>query len=100
VNFRHCLEGEIESDDEVWKCEDCPALLYSLQQNSTECLPCLEHADCLGKNKVSVNPGYWRSSIYSSKIYICPWISSCLGGFEPQNEHPVQCGVGYTGILC
>ena len=36
----------------------------------------------------------------STEILRCPRPQSCKGGHEPDNQHPVQCETGYTGVLC
>ena len=60
----------------------------------------MEHAICEGRDEIEVDSGYWRSSINSSKIYPCPRVSSCLGGFNRSADPPINCAYGYTGILC
>lgn len=95
--FRECIPGEELFDNQ---CVDCTALFYSITINQSTCLPCMDHATCLGTNQVSVDSGYWRSTINSSNIYKCPRASSCLGGFYSNQSTPILCATGYTGILC
>lgn len=46
-----------------------------------------------------VDKGYWRSEWESTEIYKCPYSASCLGGYVDEDP-PVDCKVGYGGILC
>jgi len=65
-----------------------------------ECLKCMENADCLGGFNISVHEGYWWRNTTSTNIYKCFKPSVCLGGYFPNETHPVQCDLGYEGILC
>ena len=47
-----------------------------------------------------VYSGYWRRSTNSSTIVECLNPDACLGGYEKEKEHPVNCEEGYTGNLC
>ena len=60
----------------------------------------MQNAECEGSNIINVDEGYWRMSQDSTTIYQCLLKSACLGGFKPENENPVECADGYTGILC
>jgi hypothetical protein len=39
---------------------------------------------------ISLNKGYWRIDPNSTDIMECPNADACLGGFVPEDEHPVQ----------
>lgn len=60
----------------------------------------MEHASCLGGNEIHVDEGYWRSSANSSAMIECLREEACEGGYNPQNEYPINCQAGYEGILC
>ncbi|CAI2374896.1 unnamed protein product [Moneuplotes crassus] len=98
VDFRFCQPGEEATDQGT--CRECDAGTYSLEWNSTECIKCMDNALCLGRNQVSVNPGYWRSSQTSEFITECLVKESCEGGFTNSTLHPVNCAEGYQGVLC
>ena len=73
---------------------------YSLNWNSTRWNVCIDHADWLGGEKISVDSGYWRKSTNSTYIIEWPRSKSWKGGFHPENEYPVECDTGYSGLLC
>ncbi|CAI2378749.1 unnamed protein product [Moneuplotes crassus] len=98
VNFRFCQPGEEATDQGT--CRECDAGTYSLEWNSTECIKCMDNALCLGRNQVSVDPGYWRSSQTSEFITECLVKESCEGGFTNSTLNPVNCAEGYQGELC
>ncbi|CAI2369432.1 unnamed protein product [Moneuplotes crassus] len=98
VDFRYCKPGEYET--EAGQCRECSIKTYSLKWNSTSCKPCMSNAVCLGKDQVEINPGYWRKNKESSHAVQCLRERSCLGGFSPDNEHPINCEKGYEGFLC
>ncbi|CAI2369287.1 unnamed protein product [Moneuplotes crassus] len=98
VDFRYCKPGEYET--EAGQCRECSIKTYSLEWNSTSCKACMSNAECFGKDQVEINPGYWRKSQTSSHVVHCLRERSCLGGFNPDNEHPINCEKGYEGFLC
>lgn len=97
VSFRECKAGEYE---ELSQCFDCPAQTYSLLQSQSVCKECNLNSQCPGKEVIDVDEGYWRESVESDTLYICLEKSACKGGYFPENENPVECTEGYTGILC
>lgn len=98
VNFRFCMPGEIQTTTNI--CEECSYGTYSFTWNSTVCKSCMSHAECVGKDNISVNQGYWRKTTNSTTILACIRDESCIGGYYPENENPVQCAEGYEGLLC
>ncbi|CAI2369222.1 unnamed protein product [Moneuplotes crassus] len=98
VDFRYCKPGEYQTKEE--QCRECSIKTYSLEWNSTFCDTCMPNAQCQGKDNVEVNLGYWRKSITSNHVAQCLREKSCLGGFSPENDHPVKCEKGYEGFLC
>jgi hypothetical protein len=48
---------------------------------------------------MSLHVGFWRESQRSANIYKCPKDESCLGGYN-KGSSPVNCDIGYGGILC
>lgn len=64
------------------------------------CTPCVDYAVCLGGKKISVNAGYWRDSLSRTNILQCYSSSACLGGYYEDQQYPVMCKTGYSGILC
>ena len=72
---------------------------YSLDWNSTQCKAWINHADWLGGEQISVDSGYWRKSITSTYVIQCPRTKSWLGGYHPENDYPIQCDTGYSGLL-
>ncbi|CAI2366740.1 unnamed protein product [Moneuplotes crassus] len=97
INFSYCKPGEQVINGQCYK---CPAGTYSFDWNSTQCHKCLDNADCLGNQQMKVAKGYWRRSTNSTTLIECFIKDACKGGYHPENEHPVQCGTGYTGKLC
>ena len=95
VNFRWWKPGEIEVGS-IWS--HCTIGTYSVTWNSTECENWPNKASCEG-NMISLNSGYWRIDANSTTILECPNDDACLGGFNLDNDHPVDCSPGYTGIL-
>ncbi|CAI2371546.1 unnamed protein product [Moneuplotes crassus] len=98
VNFRYCQPGEEITSSRT--CRQCDAGTYSLLWNSTSCDKCMNNADCLGQNQISVNPGYWRATQESTFIAECIFKAACDGGFSNNTTHPVHCAAGYQGELC
>ncbi|CAI2370232.1 unnamed protein product [Moneuplotes crassus] len=98
VDFRFCEPGEEITQQNT--CRECDAGTYSLIWNSTQCVKCMNNAECLGRNQVSVSPGYWRASQTSTFIAECINKDACNGGFSSGTLHPVDCAEGYQGELC
>jgi hypothetical protein len=96
VNFRWCKPGEIQIED---ICSTCTTGTYSVKWNQTNCQTCPNNAACEGE-RISLNSGYWRIDANSTDIMECPNEDACLGGYNPQNKHPVNCAAGYQGLLC
>lgn len=94
VYFRACLPGEIY-DNETNTCIVCAKTRYSFNPFSNSCKLCPANAECLGGMQVSLREGYWRSDIFSDKIYKCEVpLKSCLGGYES------KCKNLYGGRIC
>jgi hypothetical protein len=85
INFRWCKPGEIISGN---VCSPCNTGTYSVIWNATECLSCPDHTSCEAE-MISLSKGYWRIDGNSTDIIECPNEDACLGGYEPDNEHPV-----------
>ncbi|CAI2369723.1 unnamed protein product [Moneuplotes crassus] len=99
ISFRYCKPGEIETT--LKQCDPCEFRTYTFEWNSTECLPCMDYATCMGETHIDVDEGYWRKSANSSLIIECLNRDACLGNFHPENEgSPTQCKSGYRGYLC
>jgi hypothetical protein len=86
INFRWCKPGEIISGN---ACSHCNAGSYSVVWNATECLSCPDHASCEAE-MISLSKGYWRIDGNSTDIIECPNEDACLGGYEPDNDYPVN----------
>ena len=97
VNFRYCEPGEIQTNDNI--CSSWASGTYSLKWNSTECTLCPQNAVWLGDIQIYVESGYWRKSSNTSTLVQCINAKACKGGFVNQEIAPVECEVGYTGIL-
>ena len=98
VSFRFWKPGEMQISKT--QCQECAPGTYSFGWNSTTCNSCMNNAICAGKANIEVNPGYWRKTTNSSTILYCNYPTAWLGGYYPQNEHPVAWAEGYTGYLC
>ena len=96
ATFRYWMPGEIQNNNEWLKWS---YLTYSLNWNSTQCNSCVNNAIWAGEANITVNEGYWRYTTNSSTIIKCPRERSCLGGYYPQNQYPVQWADGYSGYL-
>ena len=97
TNFRYCKPGE-RIDDLTWV--KWSQGTFTLNWNSTSWEPCMEKASWTGTTVISVDDGYWRKDLNSTKIVECLRKESCLGGYEPNNENPINCKTGYEGYLC
>ena len=93
VNMRNCRIVEIYSQKEN-TCNLCPFGQYSFDPKEKSCHECPANTLCFGGFNVSINPGFWRSHVYSTEIYNCLLPQICLGGLES------KCFEGYTGPLC
>ena len=62
--------------------------------NQTECSICPANAICPGGNQILVNSGFWRSSLYSVRIYQCFYSEFCLGGTG------LDCAASFKGKFC
>ncbi|KRX06148.1 Fibrinogen, alpha/beta/gamma chain, C-terminal globular domain [Pseudocohnilembus persalinus] len=74
----------------------CPQSYYSFNNNTSECIICMQNAICEGSDRIIVKSGFWRISNSSSDIFECknnP--DSCLGGADN-----FTCAQGYVGALC
>jgi hypothetical protein len=96
INFRWCKPGEIISGE---VCTPCNVGTYSVLWNATECLSCPDHTSCEAE-VISLSKGYWRIDGNSTDIIECPNEDACLGGYEPDNDHPVNWKTGYMGLVC
>ena len=97
VSFRFWMPGESQISKTL--CQTWAPGTYSLDWNSTSCNDCVTDATCSGGSKIEVNPGSWRISSNSTTILNWPYLSSCLGGYVPENVHPVSWEKGYTSYL-
>lgn len=94
VFFRACNPGE-NYDNDTNTCSVCVKNKYSFNPFNNGCSLCPPNAECNGSMDIILNPGYWRSSIYSDQIYGCEVsLSSCLGTYNS------TCLEGYIGRLC
>ncbi|EAR92678.2 GCC2 and GCC3 protein (macronuclear) [Tetrahymena thermophila SB210] len=92
-----CLRGEY-FNSETQLCELCGFGSYTLLENSMKCQQCPDNTICLGGMDISINEGFWRSSIYSDVIVKCDDVMNdkiCLGGNSKQ-----ICKQGNIGALC
>eukprot|EP00347_Sterkiella_histriomuscorum_P005230 403357394 len=99
INFRICLQGEVELNSQCYPCEQGT---YSLQIGQNECYICPKNSECLGGTQISVNQGFWRSSFNQTQIHKCLYSKACIGGLiQTINEDAdIQCATGYSGNLC
>jgi hypothetical protein len=81
-------------------CTTCPIGTYSLVPNATDCSQCPLQATCLGGDRISVNPGFWRYNRETIMIYPCKNTDACPGGYLETGPTPVPCAEGYKGYLC
>lgn len=98
VDFRKWNPGEIISGDKRI-CMEWAFGSYSFDWNSEKWTNCMDNAVCNGTTQVIVDKGYWQKTSNSSTLIECPRKEACLGGYDPENEHPVDCKVGYEGYL-
>lgn len=96
VNFRWCKPGEIQIEN---ICSTCSTGSFSVKWNETNCHSCPNNAACEAE-KITLNSGYWRYDRNSTDIMECPNEDACLGGYNPDSAHPVNCASGYRGLLC
>ena len=98
TNFRFCKPGEIQQKDNT--CVLWSHGTYSFDWNSTQCLLFPQNAAWLGGTQVYVDSGFWRKSSNTSTIV--PWINekAWKGGYIDRADAPVECEIGYTGVLC
>lgn len=76
-------------------CFPCPIGKFSLSTNDKACSLCLENAECMGLNIISLKSGYWRSSVNSSNIQDCLlYKNNCLGGMYS------ECESNFYGPIC
>ena len=97
ASFRLCQTGEIELNNQ---CVTCSPGSYSLGINQTECLLCMDKAQCLGGAHIKVDNEYSRTYNTSHDAFMCPRQDSCLGGYKDSEVNPTNCEDGYTGLLC
>ena len=97
TNFRYWKPGELRMTDNTWN--KWAAGTYSLLWNSTSCNQWVTNTVCQGEYIISVDKGYWRNT--KNSTYIAEWLykDACQGGYSEENEHPVNCSEGYSGIL-
>ena len=98
VSFRFWKPGESQISSS--ECQEWAPGTYSFHWNSSICESWMNNAVWAGKTEIQVNPGYWRKSTNSTSIFYCNYPAAWLGGFHPENEHPVEWAEGYTGYLC
>ncbi|OMJ77444.1 hypothetical protein SteCoe_22963 [Stentor coeruleus] len=95
VSLRDCLIGESLSSK---ACVECNKGQYSLDP-SGPCLECLAEAVCYGNYSMVPKQGYWRSNMYSTTFYKCPFVDACLGGGD-NFSLTGECAQGYRSNLC
>ena len=98
VSFRFWMPGEAQISSSV--CQTWASGSYSLLWNSTSCENWLNSVVWAGGAELEVNPEYWRISTNSTTVLDCPLPSAWLGGYYPQETHPVKWETGYKGYLC
>jgi hypothetical protein len=59
----------------------------------------MDHAKCLGGTQIVVDNKFWRIDSNATSVVQCPRPESCKGGYDPNQEHPIKCQAGYTGLL-
>ena len=70
------------------------------------CVPCPQDAVCLGGDKITPLPGFWRASNLSTLILGCPVSEACLGASLDINQTNLdiitkgECLAGHQGALC
>ena len=83
------------------------------------CTPCPPNTDGCSGGIITVSPGYWRISPYSTALLACPWPHACQGGDGSNITTPIAttsrrrlspihaltdasagCAPGYIGPLC
>jgi hypothetical protein len=105
-----CLLGEVR-DARTQTCQLCQGpLAYSLNPKMTTCDKCPDNANCSLGHLIVPLPGFWHSSLNSTRIHRCPRGDSCTQGFKPTNtcttgynptsESLEQCANGYFGHVC
>ena len=97
ANLRFWKPGEIQTEEE--KCRECSYGTYSFDWNSTVWKSWINNVNCNGATELIVDQGYWRNTTNSTKIVDCLREQSWLGGYAPQNLHPVNWAEGYGGYL-
>ena len=97
TNFRYWKPGELRMADNTWN--QWAAGTYSLLWNSTSCNQWVTNTVCQGEYIISVDKGYWRNT--KNSTYIAEWLykDACQEGYSEENEHPVNCSEGYSGVL-
>jgi hypothetical protein len=91
--FRECEPGEILNQD---VCQMCEYGTYSFDPTSGKCIECMENAECLGGDVISVDEGYWRQCHHCHDVLACRHLDYCLGG----TDVGTQCREGHEGPLC
>jgi len=92
VDFWACEAGE---EFGRGTCSICDTGFYSLKPGEALCIPCMDHVNCTGGNKLVLEEGYWRDTLMRDEVLECYWKESCLGGYYPDQEYPVKCAEGY-----
>eukprot|EP00347_Sterkiella_histriomuscorum_P016984 403351103 len=84
------------------ECLVCDQGSFSFELEATGCNDCLKNTQCFGSYKLSVDPGFWRSSFFSTQIHECVNSQACLGGFieDASLNQNSLCAIGYGGNLC
>jgi hypothetical protein len=96
VSFRYWEPGEVEQNNQ-W--EVCSSGSYSLEWNSTECTSWMDNAQCFGGTEIYIEEGFWRSSLNSTSLISWLREEAWEGGYEEDQQYPVNCKEGYEGIL-
>lgn len=86
-------------------CDSCPELcgdcyMHANHVHTCEPVPTHTYSDAPGGNlqSLGLDPGYWRSSIYSKEILECYGATACIGGgTRGIASADSYCGDAYTG---
>ncbi|KAL4464832.1 hypothetical protein ABPG74_011393 [Tetrahymena malaccensis] len=97
-NYRECQIGEVYIQNNFKLCQECKQGTYSFSDPyNTSCSNKPDGVQNSFGSTLIMQPGYWRSSQYSSTILECQFQGSCVGGQGYGND---LCQNGYQGVLC
>ncbi|KAL4507999.1 hypothetical protein ABPG72_021372 [Tetrahymena utriculariae] len=97
-SYRKCQIGEVYIQNNLKLCQECRQDTYSFNDPyNTSCQNKPDGVQNSFGSTLIMQPGYWRSSQYSSTILECQFQGSCVGGQGYGND---LCQSGYQGVLC